>query len=98
MTPRPSIYALDERGVGTLTVLAVAPGRALSDDGDQMQRRLDRRRRIGGGPGGNLAIESREHGVDGLGPEDAHAPVERVPVERDDAARRQNGAGQWCRI
>ncbi len=44
---RPPVDLLDERRVHAQAVHPVAAGRALRDDGDQVQRGLNRRRRIG---------------------------------------------------
>src|SRR5689334_8457841 len=74
MASRPPINLLDERRVSALTELAVAPGRSLGDDGDQVQRGLHRRRGIGGRPRCDLAIEPRQHRVDRLRAEYAHTP------------------------
>src|ERR1019366_7467288 len=73
---------------------AVASRRALRDDDDEMQRWLNRCRRIGLVPCGDFLVELGEHLIGRKLTENTHFLRERIAVECDDSLRRQYGAGK----
>ena len=93
-TARPAVYSLDQSAVRSLPVLAVATGRTLRDDRDEVKCRLRWCGGIGGAPLGCDAIQSREHRVNRLQREYTHPTREGIAIEGNDAARGEDRAGQ----
>ena len=94
---RPSIDLLDERRVHAKAIHAVLAWSALRDDGDEVQRRLNRRRRIRLLPLARDVIELGEHRIDRIFTQHTHALRQRIPVKRHDPVAGQHRSGKGRR-
>ena len=96
---REAVDLLDQVGIGALAMHSVLAGLALGDRHDEVQRRLHRRRGIGGAPLADDGVELGEHLIVRDLAEDSHPLREWIAVERDDtlAGRIEpgSGSGPW---